>query len=385
MKKNVWILVFVLIVFGIFNVVQAADKNEMSADETKKVENLYDYISKMKMDSELIKDLDAKTYIQDYIKTGDGGFSIQKISKALVRDILKEVTASLKILAILLVIAIICALITNLENAFSNGNLSNIAYFACYSLIIIVLSKGFLIGVDVARATIGRVSDFMHALMPVLLMLLASVGGFTEATTMDPIIIGVVNIAAKLFSSIIIPLILISFVLQFVNNLSKDFKLGALTKLMNQVALWVQGICMTVFIGFITIRGITSKTIDAVTVKTAKYAVDNFVPVVGKCLSDSISTVAGYSLLMKNAIGSVGLVVIIAIMILPIIKLLVMGLMYKLTAAIIEPISEERIVKCIGAAGDSLLLVMSSLISVSIMCFIMVAIVASAGKMAIGG
>ena len=137
---------------------------------------------------------------------------------------------------------------------------------------------------------------------------------------------------------------------------------------------------MTVFIGVITLRSIAARTIDEVTIKTAKFAVDNFIPVVGKCLSDAISTVAGYSLLLKNAISGLGLVIILIIVILPIIKLLIMAFLYKVTAALIEPISDSRIVDCINSVGDSIILLMSCVISVSIMFFIMVAIVASTGK-----
>ena len=228
-------------------------------------------------------------------------------------------------------------------------------------------------------------SDFMLALLPILIMLLASIGGITEAAVMDPIIIGTINIGAKIFANVIIPLISMSFVLQFVNNITEEYKIDKLTKLLNQIALWGQGILMTVFIGVMTVRGISSKTLDQVVAKTAKYAVDNFVPIVGKCLSDAVATVAGYSLLLKNALSSVGLVILILIMILPVLKILVTAILYKLTAALIEPIGDKRLVNCIGSAGDSLILITSCLICVSVMFFIMISIVAAAGKIAVGG
>ena len=137
---------------------------------------------------------------------------------------------------------------------------------------------------------------------------------------------------------------------------------------------------MTIFVGVISVRGIASETIDQVTLKTAKFAVDSFVPIVGKSLSDAIATVAGYSLLMKSALGVLGLILIIIIALLPIMKLLIMALLYKLSAALLEPISDSKIVKSIDSAGDSLILIMSCVISISIMCFIMIAIIASTGR-----
>jgi Stage III sporulation protein AE (spore_III_AE). len=207
----------------------------------------------------------------------------------------------------------------------------------------------------------------------------------TEAAVMNPIIVAGVNIAARIFATVIIPLILIGFILQFVNNLSDDYKISKLTKLFNQWAIWIQGIIMTVFIGVVSIRGISSKTIDQVTAKTAKFAVDNFVPVIGKCLSDSIASVAGYSILLKNALSALGLFIIILIVAFPIIKIFIMAMMYKFTAAMVEPISDKKFVNCITTAGDSLILIMSSLISVSVMFFIMISILASTGKVMISG
>lgn len=383
-KLFIIIIAFFICLAVPVNVQAIGSNNNTSNKDTEAVENLYDYMTNIKNQYEVLKDLDARTFVKDYIKSGDGKFSLSKVSKALIVYSFREIVSSLKLMAALISIAVICALLNNLQKAFSNESLSNIAYFACYGLIIILMAKSFYIGVNIAGETINKMVDFMTALIPVLLMLVATVGGITEAAVMDPIIIGAINISARVFVDFIIPLILMSFVLQFVNNLSDEYKISNLTKLLNQIALWCQGVIMTVFIGIITIRGITSKTLDAVTAKTAKYAVDNFVPVVGKCLSDAISAVAGYSLLLKNALSTVGLIVLLFIVIYPIIKIVVLALVYKLTAALIEPISDSRLVKTINSAGDSLILIMSCLISVSVMFFIMISIIATAGKVLIG-
>lgn len=388
MKKLIIILLmFLLIPLNVqaYTSDSAIDSNPvMDKEQTEQVEELYNYITNMKTKYEILNDIDVKTYVKEYIKSGDGKLSPKNVFNALLMYGFKEVVACGKLMSMIIIICIICALISNLENAFSNGNLSNIAYFACYAVLIILISRTFYIGVSMARDTIKDMTDFMAALMPVLLMLLATVGGFTQAAFMDPLIIGVTNISARIFADLIIPLVSISFVLQFVNNISEEYKVDKLAKLLNKTILWAQGIIMTIFIGIVTIRSMTTATIDAVAEKTMKFAVDSFIPIVGKSLSDAISTVAGYSLLLKNALSSIGLIILVIIIILPLIKILMMAFIYKLTAALIEPISDSRLVKCISSAGDSLILIMASVISVSVMFFIMVAIVAAAGKSIIG-
>ncbi|HCL4555202.1 TPA: stage III sporulation protein AE [Clostridium botulinum] len=386
MKKRLMtiLLTSLFMIILCFNVQAAPSQHNEIKEENEQIEKLYDYISNMKNQYEILKDINAKDYVKNFMEKGESQISVNKAAKAITTYVLKEIAASLKLIALLIMVAIICALLNNLQKAFSNETLSDIAYFACYALIIIILARSFYLGVNIARDTINKMTDFMMALIPILVMLIASIGGIVEATMLDPIIIGTINISANIFSKFIIPLICMTFVLQFVDNLSEDYKINKLTKLLNQVALWTQGIVMTVFVGVVTIRGITSKAMDQVTIKTAKYAVDNFVPVVGKCLSDAISTVAGYSLLLKNSISSLGLIVIVAMLLVPVIKLLIMAFMYKMAAALIEPISDSRLVNSIGAAGDSLILILSCLICVSVMFFIMIAIMASAGKVFMG-
>ncbi|HCL4436762.1 stage III sporulation protein AE [Clostridium botulinum] len=386
MKKRLMtiLLTSLFMIILCFNVQAAPSQHNEIKEENEQIEKLYDYISNMKNQYEILKDINAKDYVKNFMEKGESQISVNKAAKAITTYVFKEIAASLKLIALLIMVAIICALLNNLQKAFSNETLSDIAYFACYALIIIILARSFYLGVNIARDTINKMTDFMMALIPILVMLIASIGGIVEATMLDPIIIGTINISANIFSKFIIPLICMTFVLQFVDNLSEDYKINKLTKLLNQVALWTQGIVMTVFVGVVTIRGITSKAMDQVTIKTAKYAVDNFVPVVGKCLSDAISTVAGYSLLLKNSISSLGLIVIVAMLLVPVIKLLIMAFMYKMAAALIEPISDSRLVNSIGAAGDSLILILSCLICVSVMFFIMIAIMASAGKVFMG-
>ncbi|SKA76812.1 stage III sporulation protein AE [Clostridium sp. USBA 49] len=382
MKKFIFII-FIIILLP-FNVQADSIQKSINEDDLQ-IQHLYDYITNMKTDYEVLKDLEPKEFVEEFIKSGNSKISFKKVSQALLTYTFKDVVALFKSMAILIVISIVCALLNNLQNSFSKNDIGNIAYFACYALMIVIISKSFYGAASVAKDTIIKITDFMAAIIPVLMMLLATVGGFTQATIMDPIIITVINISSRIYINIIIPIIFMSFVLQFVNNISEEFKINKLTKLLSQIALWAQGIIMTIFIGVLTIRGITSKTIDQVTAKTAKYAVDNFVPIVGKALSDAISTVAGYSLLLKNAISGLGLIIILLLVIFPVFKILAMSFVYKLTAAFIEPVSDSRIVSCLTSVGDALILLMSCVISISTMFFIMITIIASAGKIPVGG
>ena len=359
--------------------------DDLGGSAKEEINTLYDYIKKMKTDVELMDNLDPVEYIKTYIKDGKGNISFDTILNAVLSIVFKEVKSVLKLVLSIVTIAIICSLLKNLQDAFSDESISQVAFYACYALIIMVLSKSFIISISVAKEVITNISDFMSALLPILITMISLAGGITSAATLDPIVLGAVVFIPKIYSNIIIPMILMGFVLEFANNLSTEHKITNLCKLFKQVTIWFQGIIITVFIGLLTIRGITSTTIDAVTLKTAKFAVDNFIPIVGKAFSDAITSVAGYSLIIKNAISSIGLVVIILILLHPLIKLILITFIYKLSAALIEPISDSRITKSLEAAGNSMVLITSCVLTVSLMFFILIGIMASSGRFVVGG
>ena len=399
-KRLMILLVINICIFSIISptaIVNAEEEQNKSAIETivdegmidpetnKDLMGLYDYINKMKVDVELMNDLDPVEYVKSYITNGKGNLSFSQLGKAVVSLLFKEVGSVLKLAISMIVIAILCTLLKNLQDAFSTQSISQIAFYACYAVMVMLLSKSFLISISVAKDVINGVADFMAAILPVLVTMIALAGGVTQAATIDPIVMAAVVIIPRIYVTVIIPLIMVGFVLQFANNLSEEHKIDNLCKLLKQWTVWLQGIIITSFIALLTIRGITSTTIDAVALKTTKFAVDNFIPIVGKAFSDAIASVAGYSLIIKNAISGIGLMVIILIILYPIIKMILMAFIYKMSAALVEPISDKRITSTIAATGDSLVLLLSCVLSVSLMFFVLLAIMASAGKFIVGG
>ena len=367
--------------FAEYNITSVLGNDEIQSD----VDSLYNYINTMKSDIELMNELDPVSYIKAYMEDGKGNISLSKIGGAVVSLLLKEVKSVLGLSFSIIAIGIISALLKSLQEAFNSEGISEVAFYACYALMIVILTKTFLISLDMAKDVITNVVEFMSKLLPVLVLMLGAAGGLTQAATMDPIVLGATILIPQLYLNIIIPLILSSFVLQFANNMTNGSKLSNLCDIAKKSTIWIQGIIITIFIGLLTVRGITSSTIDAVTLKTTKFAIDNFIPIVGKSFSDAISSVAGYSLIIKNAIGSIGLIVIILIILYPIIKIVLSSIIFKLSASLLEPIADKRITKSIAAAGESLTLIMSCVLCVSLMFFLLIAMMVQAGKFVIGG
>ena len=127
--------------------------------------------------------------------------------------------------------------------------------------------------------------------------------------------------------------------------------------------------------GVLSIEGTLGSSVDGITAKTAKAAISTFIPVVGKVLGDAVDTVIGCSAILKNAIGIVGVIVVITICIVPILKLAIITVIYHLTSALCEPIADDKIVGLIAQMADTFKILLAILCSISVMLIIGITLV----------
>lgn len=115
--------------------------------------------------------------------------------------------------------------------------------------------------------------------------------------------------------------------------------------------------------------------LTGITAKTTKAAVSNFIPVVGKILGDTVDTVMGCSSILKNAIGVVGVIIIIGICIIPIIKLTILTITYYIATAVCEPIADSKIISLLGQVSDTFKILLGILCAISVMLIIGITLV----------
>lgn len=346
-----------------------------------------DFVDDGELDSmlrEVLQDinLDNVGGFKDILKRlikGEKVFEGKSFINSLSHIFFEELHVSLVLLSKILIITLISAILTNLQSTFENSNISELANYITYILIAILVIGSFNQLVSMAKVTIDRMVVFMQVLLPILLTLLVLTGGPNTKIIFHPMILTTVNIIGVMVKNFIFPLINFSFIVSILSNLSKRIELGKLSELGRQVISFIISAAFTIFIGIITIYGLSTK-IDGITIRTAKFAVDRFIPIVGGFLSDAVEAVIGSSAILKNGIGMVGLIILMLIILVPLIKVVTLILIYKVIGAIIEPIGSSNIVKFFNDVSKSLVLVLISMISVAIMFFITVTIIVDTGN-----
>ena len=139
---------------------------------------------------------------------------------------------------------------------------------------------------------------------------------------------------------------------------------------LNLGIIWLLGIILTIFVGVVSLEGTLASSVDGITAKTAKTVVSSAIPVVGKILGDAVDTVLGCGIVLKNAVGIVGVIIVIGICVIPIIKLSILFLSYKLLAIVSEPIADKNIVGLLEQIGDIFKIFLGIICALSFMLII---------------
>lgn len=228
---------------------------------------------------------------------------------------------------------------------------------------------------QMVKTSIQNLVGFMNSLIPLLITLMLTTGNITSAGILEPIILFIITFIGNFITSILLPFVLISTALAIISKISNKIQIDKLSKFFNSSIVWVLGIVLTLFVGIISVEGSLSSSVDGITAKTTKAAVSNFIPVVGKILGDAVDTVIGCGNIIKNAVGIVGVIVVIAICVKPIIKLTILMGLYYLAGAVCQPIADDKIVKLLEEIGNTFKILLAIMCSVSVMLVIGITLV----------
>lgn len=335
--------------------------------------NIKEFVTQAnKYTEEVFKDIDFSDFLNDAIK---GDINNEKIVKGIFSLLGEEVIDTIRVMGSIIIIIVVHSILKSISEGLENKAISQITYYVQYILIVTIVMSNFANVISLTKDAINSLVGFSYTLLPILTTLMVTTGSITSANMVQPILLFLINFIGNIITSVILPITLIATALGIISKISDKVQIDKLAKFFKSSVVWVLGIVLTIFVGFLSIEGSLSSSVDGITAKTAKAAVSNFIPVVGKILGDAVETVIGCSNILKNAVGIVGVVVIIGICIMPIIKLTILMVTYYLTSALCQPIADEKIVSLLGQIGDTFKILLAILISVSVMLLIGVTLV----------
>lgn len=286
---------------------------------------------------------DSAKEIVTYLVNGNLGVNYSDYISELFSVLFKKVTTMLPAFAQIVAISILCAVSSNAEGGIIGKSTAKVIRLACISLIMLILSSMLFGIVSTSVKCINNIKRQVEIVTPILVTLSILSGGSDAGAIYQPSALFLSGGAIEIVSSFIFPATIAVIVLNFTSKLNPDISFTGVAALIKSIMKWVIGITVTIFGLFITVQSSASSLFNGIFFKVTKYLVGNSVPIVGNFLSAGVDMVVMSGSVVRSSLGLLGIIMLLAEVIQPIIMLASFSIMLKITAAIAQPLGEKTL------------------------------------------
>ena len=372
--KGIILCIFIVILGCFFSprtvyATEIRDKDEQAELQKEAEETIWKEFEFSEIE-DLLDDIfpEKKTDFQDLIKkmlSGQTEPSLQVIGEMISDQFFYEWKSSKAGMVHILLIVIVAAVFTNFSNVFQNQQISEISFYVLYLLLITIGLNSFRILIVSASENLERLIGFMKVLGPVYFLAVAFAAGSSTSILFYNLVLLLIYLVELVILNFLIPFVQVYIVVKVMNNLSEEDYLSKFAELCETVIAWTLKTLLAGVTGVNIIQGLLS-----VVGRSAEA-----IPVVGDAIGGVTEVMLGTAVLIKNGIGVAGALVCIGICLVPIIQMAVVTLLYKLIAAMIQPVSDKRIVGCISSIADGSQMLLRIIFTTGVLFLLTIAVV----------
>ena len=262
----------------------------------------------------------------------------------------------------ILLIALFSAVCTNFIRVFENSQIADISFYMMYLLIGTLLIGAFSEMQALTVNTLKSLFQFVTMLLPAYVVTIVFSAGSVSALGFYELTLLSVHILQLLFIKMVLPLIQIYVVFLFFNQLTQEDLFSQASEFLKTLLEWILKTTTAILVGLQTIQCLVAPAVDTLKNSTA-HRIVKALPGVGGLMDSAAETIAGSAMVIKNAVGVAGMIVVLLICLLPFLKLGLSVLLFRLLCALLQPISEKRMVDCIRSFSDGVMLLMKTMLA----------------------
>lgn len=309
------------------------------------------------------------------IISGENAISYSSFFASIFSIFLDLVLKYLPMLSLIIAIGVISNLLSGIKSKFNEKSTSSLIHLVCFLAVVILMISMITNLSSVSSNSINNMVGQMNALFPILLTLMVGIGANASVSVFQPIVAIISTYVADFFTYLILPLFMVSFVFNIITNLSDNIKLDKFSSFISSLFKWCVGLVFTLFFAVFAIQGISAGTFDSLSIRTTKYTIKSYIPIMGGYLSDGMDLILSSTILIKNAVGLVGVLMIITTILSPLLEIVVFSLLLKLVSAILQPMGNNKTSNFLMSTSKSITMLSTCIIAVGFMYLISIGLV----------
>lgn len=310
------------------------------------------------------------------LMSGNMAETIRIFLRFLTDQISYEFDYNRRSLVYVLMTALTAAVFSNFAGAFKSRQISDISFYIMYMLLITLCLTSFRISAEGLEDRLSALVDFMRVLCPSYFLAVAFASGSVTSLFFYNVILFLIYVVELVIVRFLLPVVNIYIMVRVLGNLTGEDFLSEFADLIRKAVSWILKTLLICVVSVNVVQGLLAPAIDAVK-RSALTRTAEALPWVGNAVGGVAEVVLGTAVLIKNGIGMAGAVITIAICAVPILQMLIMAFMYKLAAALVQPVSDKRITTCISGISEGYEIMVKVIFTSGLLFMITIAIVAA--------
>ena len=237
------------------------------------------------------------------------GLSPEELFPALWQMVLQEVRMPAKTQGILGGIVLLCALLGAFKEIGADTAMNQLFALIATLCVVITISGSILDCVLWASRSIEQASNFMLAFIPVFSAAMVAAGQTLSGLAYNSFLFVTCQIVSQVIVRTLVPLLGVYLALCIVGSLVPDLDISGIADGVKSIVNWGLGLLLTLFIALLSLQSMVSSSADSIALRTGKFLIGTFVPVVGGALSDAVGAAHGCLQLIKTTVGVYGIIV----------------------------------------------------------------------------
>lgn len=294
--------------------------------------------------------MDFKETVLELI-SGDTKLTAKLLNRLVADQVVYAFRSARENLGQILLLAVIAALLSQFSKIFQNRQIAEVSFYVLYLLLLALCLNTFGIAMDWVSGGIENLTSFMGAFCPLYFLAVSVAKGSVTATAFYQGVLFLIYLVEVIIVKVVLPAIHIYIMVKVLNFLSEEKYLNRLSELLETGISWILKTVLGIVVGLNIVQGLISPAVDMVK-RSAITRGAEAIPGIGDAIGGVTEVVLGTAVLVKNGIGMTGAIICVALCLVPIVEIGCIVLMYKLAAALLEPVSDERVIGCVESVSE---------------------------------
>lgn len=259
----------------------------------------------------------------------------------------------------IVIVILISAIFSTFKDAFQNAQIAEISFYINYLLLSVIFMNLFGSILELGEKSLRNIEEFMRIFFPTFFLIVGSTRGIGTGLAYFQLAGGVIYLVEWCLLAVLLPAISAYMLFVLMNGVWEEERLTFLLELFQRGLKFVLKLMLGILTGAGLLQSMIVPIMDRIKGESVYKAIEA-VPGIGEMAEGALRIWLGSAVLIKNSIGVAGCILLILLCLSPVVKIMLVGSLFKIIAAVLSIVGDKKMIHCTNCVGDGIFMILQT-------------------------